>query len=267
MRLAGKVAIVTGVGQGIGRGIAERFSAEGARLVVVERDAEALAALPLSGEAERIAGDVTRQDVIDAMVARAIRRFGRLDILVNNAIAYAEKPLHGTTDEEWDGTVASGLTSVFRACRAALPAMLGARQGAIVNLASVNQMVANPNLAAYTAVKGGIHALTKQIAIEYGPHGIRCNAISPGFIQTPRTMKGVSAEALALNAEAYPVGRVGTPEDVAAAALFLASDEAAFITAIDLPVDGGFTSLAPSAVISPKIRGWWGRRPLTYAES
>ena len=144
--------------------------------------------------------------------------------------------------------------------------MLEAGRGSIVNMASVNQLVANPNLAAYTAAKGAVHALTKQIAVEYGPRGIRCNAISPGLIITERTGAGRSASDLAWDAEAYPVGRVGYPEDVAAAALFLASGEAGFISGVDLPVDGGLTALAPSALITPKVRAWWGRKPLRAAE-
>lgn len=144
--------------------------------------------------------------------------------------------------------------------------MMQARQGSIVNLASVNQLVANPKLAAYTAAKGGIHALTKQVAIEYGPYGIRCNAVSPGLILNERTLQGRSTADLRLDSEAYPIGRAGKPEDVAQAVLYLASDEASFVTGVDLPVDGGLTSLAPSALVSPKIRGWWGRKPIQFSE-
>jgi NAD(P)-dependent dehydrogenase (short-subunit alcohol dehydrogenase family) len=270
MRLRGQVAIVTGAGRGIGRAIAERFVAEDALVVAVERDPDSLGSLQRAcpmGTLLPVAGDASAQVVVDESVRLALATHGRVDILVNNAIAYTEHGVTGTSDADWADTLESGLTAVFRWCRAVLPPMLAAGRGAIVNLASVNQLVANPNLAAYTAAKGGVHALTKQIAVEYGPRGIRCNAISPGLIATERTLAGRSAHDLAWDAEAYPVGRIGYPPDVAAAALFLASDEAAFITGVDLPVDGGLTALAPSALISPKVRAWWGRKPVTVVDT
>jgi NAD(P)-dependent dehydrogenase (short-subunit alcohol dehydrogenase family) len=181
-------------------------------------------------------------------------------------VAYTERPAHLCTDDEWESTIDSALSSVFRACRAVLPHMMEARRGSIVNLSSVNQITANPNLAAYTAAKGGIRALTKQLAVEYGPYGIRCNAVAPGLIMTARTLEGRSEADLRLDKEAYPMGRVGVPEDVANAVIYLASDEADFVTGVDLPVDGGLTVLAPSALVSPKIRGWWGRKPIQLAE-
>ncbi len=268
MRLADKVAIVTGAGNGIGRAIAVRFAAEGAVVVAVERDERALQALVQSlppGRIISVAGDATSQSLIDATVQRVLASHARLDILVNNAIEYTASSAIDTTDEAWAATLDSGLTGVFRWCRAVLPAMSSARRGSIVNVASVNQLVANPGLAAYTAAKGGVHALTKQIAVEYGPHGIRCNAISPGLIVTERTAAGRSAGDYAWDIEAHPIGRVGEPYDVANAVLFLASDEAGFITGVDLPVDGGLTSLSPAALVSPRLRAGWGRRPLAHA--
>jgi NAD(P)-dependent dehydrogenase (short-subunit alcohol dehydrogenase family) len=268
MRLRDKVAIVTGAGRGIGRAIAVSFIAEGAFVVAVERDHTSLASLQQEFPASAllaIEGDASTQAVVDDTVRRALAVGNRLDILVNNAISYTEHGVTSTTDADWAATIDSGLTSIFRWCRAALPPMLDAGRGSIVNLASVNQLVANPNLAAYTAAKGGVHALTKQIAVEYGPRGIRCNAVSPALIVTERTMVGRNVADLAWDAEAYPVGRVGYPVDVAAAVVFLASDEAGFISGIDLPVDGGLTALAASALISPKVRRWWGRKPLTVA--
>ena len=267
MRLNDKVAIVTGAGRGIGEAIALGFAAQGCQVIALERDKAASDVLKMRMPNHQVETmDVSDKSAILTLVDQAIAKFGRIDILVNNAVAYTERPAHLCTDQEWEDTIDSALSSVFRACRAVLPHMMKARQGSIVNLSSVNQITANPNLAAYTAAKGGIRALTKQLAVEYGPYGIRCNAVAPGLIMTARTLQGRSAADLRLDREAYPIGRVGIPEDVAHAVIYLASEEASFVTGVELPVDGGLTSLAPSALVSPKIRGWWGRKPIQLSD-
>jgi NAD(P)-dependent dehydrogenase (short-subunit alcohol dehydrogenase family) len=269
MRLADKVAIVTGTGQGIGRAVLRRFVNEGARVVAVEWSREAGEAALDGLPRERVhllCADAHRQSTVDEAVQQALTRFGGLHVLVNNAVRYTERKVTECTDDEWMTTIDSALNTAFRFCRAALPPMIGSGGGSIVNLASINHLVANPGLAAYTAAKGGIAALSKQIAIEYGTQGIRCNAVSPALIATERTMKGVSDYDMRLNRECYPVGRIGEPDDVANAVLFLASDEASFITGVDLAVDGGLTSLAASALLSTRIRGWWGRPPIVLQD-
>jgi len=269
MRLASKVAIVTGVGQGIGREILHRFVREGAKVVAIElssqnarRAMEGLA----TDAVEMLCLDAHRQSTVEEAMRVAQARFGGVDILVNNAVHYTSGSLVEETDEAWHHTIESALTATFRFCRAAVPAMIQRRGGSIVNMASVNQVVANPGLAAYTAAKGGVRAISKQIAVEYGVQGVRCNSISPAFIATERTLHGMTQKQLDVIAQTYPVGRLGQPADIANAALFLASDEASFITGVDLPLDGGLTSLAASALFSNHIRTLWGRPPLNLEE-
>jgi NAD(P)-dependent dehydrogenase (short-subunit alcohol dehydrogenase family) len=212
---------------------------------------------------------VTEADAPARILAPAIARGGP-EVLVNNAGVTTVRPLLETSDADWDAALGICLRSVFRLSREAVRAMRargrGRGQGAIVNMASVNAHQGQPCVAAYAAAKGGIHALTRQMAVECGPLGIRVNALSPGLIVTEAFARRLAPEDVRLTEEAYPLGRLGRPEDVAEAALFLASDAAGFVTGVDLPVDGGLTAQLAAAVVSPRIRAWTGRPPLILAE-
>jgi NAD(P)-dependent dehydrogenase (short-subunit alcohol dehydrogenase family) len=263
--LAGRVCVVTGAAAGIGRAIAVLFAQAGGRLVLVDRDADALAAIAEETGAVAVAADVTATEA-PARILAAAAALGGPDVLVNNAGANTVLPLDATSDAAWEGALALNLTSGFRLCRDAVRAMRAhGRGGAIVNMASVQGKLGQAQFSAYAAAKGGMLALTRQLAVECGRDGIRVNALSPGLVLTERFAATLDPEDLRLTTEGYPIGRVGRPEDVAHAALFLASDAAAFVTGADLPVDGGLSAQNAAAVVSPRLRGWAGRRPLILA--
>ena len=248
MRLPNTVALITGGGSGIGRAIAERFAQEGARVVVADRNrdgAEETARLidAAGGEALAVEADVANADAVASMVGRAVEVFGPVDVLVNNAGASAGDDILTFDEATWDWNLAVVLKSVFLCSKAVLPAMIERRRGAIVNIASVNGLTALGE-EAYSAAKAGMINLTQNLAIKYGRHGVRANAICPGTIRTPIWGSRVEQRPTIFEELAawYPLGRVGEPADVANAALFLASDEAAWITGAVLPVDGGLTA-------------------------
>lgn len=246
-RFEGRAAIVTGAASGIGRETAIAFAREGAAVVVADIDE------PGAGETVRLITDAggtavaTITDVSDdlavaQMIATCRQRFGNVDVLHNNAYwAPLYRPLAETSLQEWDRTLAVTLTSVFLACRHAIPVMVEQGGGAIVNTASVaGFMVGSPQFAAYMAAKGGVVQLTRSVAMDYSRHGIRCNAVCPGFIETPATAPLMGdAERVAFLTSKLLVGRPGQPADIAAAVLYLASDDAAFMTGQTLVVDGG----------------------------
>jgi NAD(P)-dependent dehydrogenase (short-subunit alcohol dehydrogenase family) len=252
-RLAGKTAVVTGAGAGLGEAIARRFAAEGARVACVDvrpapNQAVAEAIGAAGGEALPLAGDVGRAEDA-ARVADSVRaRWGRIDVLVNNAgILPARESVVDTAEADWDETLRVNLKGVFLMSRAIVPAMVRQGGGAIVNLSSITGLVGLPVRAAYSASKGAVAILTKQMAVDLGRHGIRVNAIGPSFVITAINralfdrMRAEGAPWQRL-LEEHPLGRLGEPQDVASAALFLASDEAAWITGVVLPVDGGYTA-------------------------
>jgi len=247
-RLAGKIAIVTGGSRGIGRAIVERFLVEGA-CVVTNSQHEPPVPFPAGDRLTWLRGDVTRADDVQALFATA-ERFGGLDILVNNAGLQLERTIEHTSEADWDRVLAVNLKSVFLCSRAAIPALRRRGGGAIVNIGSYDGFVADPNLAAYCAAKGGVHALTRAIAVDHGRDGIRCNAICPGWIETDmleayyRSLPDPAAARRKIG-EIHPAGHTGRPADIANLALWLACDEAAFVTGQLFTADGGLTAQAP----------------------
>ena len=241
MRLSDTTAIVTGGGSGIGRAIAHRFAAEGAGVVVADLVAERAEAV--AGELDRahaVHADVTSADDVERLVRQATDALGRVDVLVNNAGFGDADDLLEIDEEAWDREVAINLKAAFLCSRAVLPGMIERGSGVIVNIASVNGMAFFAN-EAYSAAKAGMINLTRSMAVRYGRHGIRANAIAPGTIRTPLWQERIEKEPAIFErlVRWYPLGRVGEPDDVARAAVFLASDDAAWITGEVLRVDGG----------------------------
>lgn len=243
-RLEGKTALVTGGRQGIGRGIVERFVAEGARVMTCGRG-ERPRDLP-AGVSWQTTDIGARRDVENLGKAVA-DEFGALSILVNNAGVQIEKTVVDTTDADWERLMGVNVTGVFLACRALIPLM--ADGGSIINIGSISATTADPGMAIYNASKAFVHGLTRSIAVDHGP-AIRCNAISPGWIMTGMAEAGfaVASDPAAAQRDAiarHPAGRFGQPADIASLATWLASDEASFATGQCFTLDGGMTSASP----------------------
>lgn len=248
MRLKGKVAIITGGAAGIGRGIVEVFAREGARVAIADRDAakahETESAIrSAGGEAAAFHVDVANGESASRMVADVVSRFGRLDILVNNAGIRYVKPFLEYSEDEWRKTIDVNLTGLFLCCRAAVPEMLRNGKGKIVNLSSVAGEFGRPFRIAYCASKGGAIAFTKALAVDMSGKNICVNALAPALIDTPLNSEYANDDALAdVWGKELLVRRWGRPEDVAAAALYLASDDSDFVTGTVLTIDGGWTA-------------------------
>jgi 3-oxoacyl-[acyl-carrier protein] reductase len=246
-RLAGRVAIVTGGSRGIGRGIAGLFAEEGAALVIVGRDTasgnEAAASLVKSGgQAVFVEGDVSLAETSSRMVETALATYGRLDILCHNAGIFPESRLDVMTEEEWDRVIAVNLKSTFLATKACLPSMRAQRYGRIVLTSSITgPIVGNPGLAHYSASKAGMEGFIRTAAIECAADGITINAVEPGNILTEGLASTLGEKHIKAMTAAVPMGRLGEPIDIAWAALFLAGDEARYITGQRIVVDGGQT--------------------------
>lgn len=248
-RLAGKVALVTGGNAGIGEAIAKVFAREGAAVLITGRRKEELdrvvrEIVQQRGQAAAVAGSVTDETHARAAVAQAVRQFGALDILINNAgVGEFGRRIHELDDDTWARVLDVNLTGVVRMTRAAVVEMLKRRRGSIVNISSIASVVGIPQLPAYAASKGGLDALTRSIAIDYASDGIRCNVVNPGLVATPMAAPLMAnPEQLDPILSRYPLRRPGTPEEVANMVLYLASDEAAWVTGGTYMVDGGMTA-------------------------
>jgi 3-oxoacyl-[acyl-carrier protein] reductase len=251
--LSGRVALITGAASGQGRAAARLFAEHGATIVIADIDdvgaKETVALVEDAGQpAIAVHADVSQRADVDAMVTAAVDTYGRLDVLYNNAAVQMSGRLIECTEEQWDVTLATNLSAIFWACRAAIPRMQAGDGGSIINTTSVLGLIGSEGYAAYGAAKAGLVALTRQIAVDYGPT-VRANAIAPGSIDTPRFRKVV--EAFGEDGEKFvdglrstiPLRRLGVAGDVAGIALFLASDLSAYVSGAVIPADGGLAAM------------------------
>jgi meso-butanediol dehydrogenase/(S,S)-butanediol dehydrogenase/diacetyl reductase len=246
-RLAGRIAIVTGAGRGIGKGVAIRFAREGAKVGVVDLVDEmakvtAGEIVKKGGEAIAFHANVALSNDIDRFVTKVTEVFRRIDIVVNNAGMGGSKTCTETSEEGWDQMLTVNLKSMFLVCKRVIPEMLKVGGGKIINIASIFGMAGAPQTLAYSVAKSGVINLTRQLAVDYSPHHINVNSISPGLIQTEMTRTKLEDPARKeYLTKLIPLRRLGLPADIAASALFLASEDSDFITGHNLVVDGGQT--------------------------
>lgn len=240
-RFDGKVVVVTGAASGIGAATAERFLAEGAHVVFADKRTVS------AGSNENLKRmdyhvDVSDSSAVDAMIATVVERFGRIDVLVNNAGVHEGGEPQAISDAQWRKVMATDLDGVFHGCRAAIPHLLKSR-GCIVNTASVSGLGGDWRMSPYNAAKGGVVNLTRALAMDLGPQGVRVNAVCPTLTRTGMTADMMDDEALlAKFRERIPLGRVCEPEEIAAVIAFLASEDASFITGANIAVDGGVSA-------------------------
>ncbi|WAS95332.1 SDR family NAD(P)-dependent oxidoreductase [Nannocystis punicea] len=239
-----KVVLITGITSGIGRAAARAFAAAGAKLVLGSRDAVAGEALAeelrgRGGEALFVATDVTAAGAVEALVAAGLRRFDRLDVAINNAGVEVTGPLEGGDEAAFDRAFDTNVKGLWRALRAEIPALLRGAGSAVVNLSSVAGMRGMPGASGYAATKFAVEGLTRSAALELAPHKVRVNAVAPGPVATPMLDRFTGGHPEVM-AQRVPLGRLAAPEEIARAILWLASDEASYVTGTTLAVDGGF---------------------------
>jgi NAD(P)-dependent dehydrogenase (short-subunit alcohol dehydrogenase family) len=261
-RLAGKTAVITGIGPGIGSAIARAFAREGADLVLAgfenaafERTIEAVKSM--GRRVAVVRGDVGRRLIWDEIAKTAAAEVGRVHVVVNSAARGRFAHILDIAEDEWDETMRINIKSVYFSCKTFIPTMIAAGGGVFVNISSVNASIANPSLVAYATSKSALNGLTRNIALDFGPKGIRANAIAPGAIFSNEAAATLDPDEAKSIRDNYPIGRWGTPEDVANAAVYLASDEASFVTGVVLTVDGGLTIQTPEGAVRKSFRARW----------
>ncbi len=249
MKLQGKIVLVTGGGQGIGRGIVERFLDEGALVAIAQRNIASIQDLP-ADRVLLVKADLSNTVSIASVVTEVVEHFGGLDVLVNNAGIMFERSVDEISLDEWNQMMSVNLTAPLFLVQAALPHLKNSGEASIINIGSIEGLAANPEHAAYCASKAAIHGLTNALAVDLGAFGIRCNAIAPGWITSALSENYIQAQQNPAQAQQelirmHPVGRVGKPHDIGDLAVFLASSASAFITGQIIVADGGRTSKLP----------------------